>query len=138
MIASQRDPVEEGRLYFLVFIHNVLSGDQRYFPLVEKVLQETRLYVDNKKDIFQLDRSMFHNVIWLAQTCGAFIKQINMTAITDEDLDVLHHVLEDHQHTINRIFCMPLRNPCVHCSKPHAEYACDEQIKSIKEKLAAR
>lgn len=82
---------------FTIMIDNSINGNKSYESRILSVLLQSKDFLDDKKDIFSIDRNYFSIIIFLAKSHPEVIKKINFDKLSVDNLLEIKSILAKHK-----------------------------------------
>lgn len=86
-------PQERAFDFFASFLRNVLAGDTRYETVLQPIISDVKSLTTREKDYYNVDRSSYDVIIFLAEKAPDFF----------EHLDVNHITPDQYNHMLNLV-----------------------------------
>lgn len=66
---SKPTPTQEQLGFYIPWIKNLVDGQTNYKDLVDKVIIEVQKWLTDKADVYTVDRSSFHTIVFIYDIC---------------------------------------------------------------------
>lgn len=77
--------------YYASFLRNILEGQENYKPLIQPIIDDTKLLAEKNLDYFSINRNGFEVIVYLAKREPHFFLGLNTENVSNEDYA---HILE--------------------------------------------
>lgn len=79
--------------FFASFLREAIAGNVNYRELVEPIIQDVYYFVNGQRSIYNISRSNFDVVVYLAQNDSEYFKGINPDDISQNDYNHILNVI---------------------------------------------